>query len=1174
MLSVALVATLRAAPTHESLWAFGVAPVNPNRSNLVLATDGYYWGTTQFGGARGFGTIFKVRPDGSDWTTVLSFMSTGTSERGAQPVAGLVAGSDGNLYGTTSSGGAGNFGTIFKVTPAGVLTTLVEFTGASGLNRGSKPNARLVEVGAGIFYGTASVGGPSQYGTIFKVTSAGVLTTLLDFTFAGASNRGRNPQADLVLGSDGLLYGSTQRGGIGDIGTIFKVTTAGVLTTLAEFTGDIGSTKGGNPYGRLEQAADTNFYGTTSTGGTNAAGTIFKVTSAGVLTTLVDFTGNGAINKGSLPQAGLTEASDGTFYGVTSTGGSVGFGTFFNVTPSGSLTTLVEFTSNGTNNRGANPQARLARAADGSLFGTTNGGGATNGGTVFKFASGALTTVADFTDGGATNRGITPQAGLVQGPDGSVYGTTFDGGVNSMGTIYRIDPAGALTTLVQFTGTGGASKGAGPQSGLLLHSDGNFYGTTLQGGASDFGTAFMMTPAGALTTLVEFTGNGATNKGSAPSAGLMPTGDGNFFGATQLGGALNFGTIFKLTPAGALTTLLELTSASASNRGSYPYSTVAAGGDGNFYGTTHSGGANDLGTTFKMSPGGALTTLLEFTGVAGAKRGSFPIAGLTLGLDGNFYGTTASGGANGAGTVFKVTLAGGYTDLVDFTGMGAPNKGSNPQSGLTLGADGNFYGVTYGGGSLNAGTIFKITPLGVMTTLLEFTGLGSQVGAGMNPTYGALIFGVDGNLYGTTAGGGLRGGGTVYRLRFGPTAVTLPASSVTSSTVSFNGTVNPNGLATTAYFEYGTSPLALTSSTATQNPGAGISPVAISAAVTGLAGSTTYYFRQRADNAEQFQPQRGEILPFTTQPGGGPTPTPAFTPTPTPSPTPTTFPTVTPTPTPTPSPTVTPTVTPTPVPTQAPVITSAANTVFTIGVSGSFQATATGAPVPSFSSVGSLPSALIFNAAGLLSGTPALGTAGIYPLTLTATNGVLPNATQSFTLRVNSLPVAGTDHLGTLKGVPVSVTAARLLLNDSDPDGNALSISGVSPASVQGGSVTLTAGVVNYMPPGGFVGADSFTYTLSDGFGGTALGLVNVKVANLAYELLRVVSVNVSAGGVTMVFVGLPGEQYQMQTNDFLTVPWTNLGALIIADPSGNFEYLDTRTPQPPQRFYRPAVVP
>ena len=564
-LGAGLVAALRAGPTHELLWGFGLAPFNPVRSNLVLSSDGYYWGTTQFGGARDFGTVFKVRPDASDWTTVLSFTSNGTSNRGAQPVAGLIVGSDGNFYGTTSTGGAGNFGTIFKLTPAGVLTTLVEFTGKVGINHGANPNGRLVEASDGNFYGTASSGGPSLYGTVFKVTSGGALTTLVDFTFGGATNRGRNPQSELIIGSDGLFYGTTQRGGASDAGTVFKVTSAGALTTLAEFNGTFG-TLGGLPFAGLVQATDLNYYGATTTGGSANLGTIYRVTSAGGLTTLVEFTDNGPSNKGASPQAGLVQASDLSLYGVTPGGGSTGFGTLFSVTTSGVLTTLLEFTANGATNRGAGPQARLTRAVDGSLYGTTTTGGVNNAGTAFKFSGGVLTTLVDFTDSSATTKGMGPYGALVQASDGTFYGTTNDGGAGSSGTIFKISPTGILTTLVEFTGNGASNKGAGPQAALLLSSDGNFYGTTSLGGVNGLGTVFSMTSAGALTTLVEFTGNSGANKGTSPTGKMLPSGDGHFLGTTQVGGASGFGTIFKMSPAGALTSLVEFTSSGASNR--------------------------------------------------------------------------------------------------------------------------------------------------------------------------------------------------------------------------------------------------------------------------------------------------------------------------------------------------------------------------------------------------------------------------------------------------------------------------------------------------------------------------------------------------------------------------------------------------------------------------------
>ena len=266
-----------------------------------------------------------------------------------------MQGSDGNFYGTTSSGGTGTSfnGTIFKMTPTGGLTTLVEFTGNGTSNEGSNPTAGLVQGSDGNFYGTTRGGGASGAGTVFKMTPTGVLTTLVEFTDNRTSYTGSSSSAALVQASDGNFYGTTQEGGaFGNdpdsfnygYGTVFKMTAAGVLTTLVEFTHNGTSNKGSNPSAALVQGSDGSFYGTTSSGGTGTSfnGTVFKMTTAGVLTTLVEFTGNGATNKGSNPYAALVRGSDGFFYGTTIGGGALSIGTVFKMTATGELTTLVE----------------------------------------------------------------------------------------------------------------------------------------------------------------------------------------------------------------------------------------------------------------------------------------------------------------------------------------------------------------------------------------------------------------------------------------------------------------------------------------------------------------------------------------------------------------------------------------------------------------------------------------------------------------------------------------------------------------------------------------------------------------------------------------------------------------------------------------------------------------
>jgi uncharacterized repeat protein (TIGR03803 family) len=373
-------------------------------------------------------------------------------------------------------------------------------------------------------------------------------------------------------------------------------------------------------------------------------------------------------------------------------------------------------------------------------------------------AAAVLTTLYSFTD---TNDGANPNAGLAEGSDGNFYGTTVLGGRNGVGTVFKISTNGVLTTLHIF---GGGNDGCYPYAGLVEGSDGNFYGTTQEiiGGAGVFvpavGTVFKISTNGALTSLCSFN----LSDGAYPEAGLVQGSDGNFYGTTESGGTSWAGTVFQITTNGVLNSLYSFT---GGDDGANPWAGLAQGSDGNFYGTTSSGGSNQLGTVFKISTNGALTGLHSFSG---SDDGGWPQAGLVQGSDGNFYGTAALGGRNGNGTVFKISTNGVLARLHSFTGG---NDGANPYAGLVQGSDGSFYGTTCGGGTNGGyGTVFKITTNGVLTSLYSFTG-GSD---GAQP-YAGLVQGSDGNFYGTTWGGGVGGSGTVFRLTIVPAfqAVTL-----------------------------------------------------------------------------------------------------------------------------------------------------------------------------------------------------------------------------------------------------------------------------------------------------------------------------------------------------------------------------------------------------------------
>ncbi|HEY1676066.1 MAG TPA: choice-of-anchor tandem repeat GloVer-containing protein [Candidatus Sulfotelmatobacter sp.] len=358
------------AQTFKTLLDFnGANGATPVYTPLIQGRDGNLYGTTLGGGSNGGGTVFKITPGGV-LQTIYSFCSQTNCADGNGPYAGLVQGSDGNFYGTTYYGGvSGVFGTVFEITPSGALTTLHSFD----LSDGAGPDSGLVQSANGDFYGTTTGGPDSNNGTVFKITSAGSFTTLHVFD----STDGSGPVGTLVQDADGNLYGTTPYGA--GYGSIFKITPSGTLTTLHSFT----LADGSYPYGGLVQASDGAFYGTTYGGGDtnncfgNGCGTVFKITPDGTLNTLHIFEST----EGANPIAGLIQATDGNFYGTTYAGGNAGgWGTAFEMTSSGSVTTLHSFDGN----NGAQPYGAVAQDTNGNIYGSaTNGLGDSSQGTIF-----------------------------------------------------------------------------------------------------------------------------------------------------------------------------------------------------------------------------------------------------------------------------------------------------------------------------------------------------------------------------------------------------------------------------------------------------------------------------------------------------------------------------------------------------------------------------------------------------------------------------------------------------------------------------------------------------------------------------------------------------------------------------------------------------------------------
>jgi uncharacterized repeat protein (TIGR03803 family) len=413
-----------------------------------------------------------------------------------------------------------------------------------------------------------------------------------------------------------------------------------------------------------------------------------------------------------------------------------------------------------------------------------------------------FTTLAEFDQ---TN-GAGPSSSLIQATDGNFYGITTGGGTYYSGTIFKITPAGVLTTLHNFQGADGAT----PLGALVQASNGNFYGTTSFGGStplcpSGCGSVFKMTAKGKLTTLHSFCSQGACADGNSPQAGMVQGTDGSFYGTTIVGGTSGYGTVFKISAAGKLKTLHSFDGTD----GRQPASRLVQGMDGNFYGTAQYGGTYDAGSIFKISPKGKLKSLYSFCGQAGCPDGDLPLGELTQGLGGSFYGTTYIGGTNssdcggGCGTVYKITSAGALTTIYNFCAEAKCADGYLPQAGLTLGTDGNLYGTNIGGGATGNGTIFQITPAGTLTTLHSFDSI--------SYSQGVLIQSTSGPFYGTTVLGGVFGNctdgcGTVFGLDtgLGPFVEAVPGAAKAGANVlilgnNLTGTtaVSFNGMAAT-----------------------------------------------------------------------------------------------------------------------------------------------------------------------------------------------------------------------------------------------------------------------------------------------------------------------------------------------------------------------------------------
>ena len=924
-------AGISAAAQENILFSFNGTDGATPYSILVRDAAGNLYGTTNSGGAVGapydlYGTVFELSPGtGNTWTETVLYSFGSASGDGIVPMAGVILDSKGNLYGTTTEGGANSQGTVYELSPGtgGTWTEKILYSfGKTSTDAENPRRGSLIFDEAGNLYGTTLGGGANSDGTVFELSpgAGGTWTEKILYSFGATTTDAINPSGGLVWDAAGNLYGTTSGGGANSgAGTVFELSpgaggtwTEKVLHSFAD-----NGTDGTDPVDTPVFDGHGNLYGTAyNYGPSGSLGIVWELSPAAdgdwTEQVLHGFTGT-LQGDGTYPVGGLVFDASGNLYGTASGGGFAGEGLVFELSPGASgwkETILYGFATILTGSIWDShvPEATLIFDPAGNLYGTASSGGNNSvgqDGTVFEienvttaaptfsppagaYSAAQSVTISDATasstiyysiDGGSSFKPytspvdvaeseillayattttlpqsqtatagyqigtvaatpiFTPEPGTYTvaqsvtisdaAPGATIYYTTNDTTPTTASTVYAgpisvtatttikamaastgltnstvatgtftITPVTPPTEKVLYSFAATATDAAIPFAGVIFDSAGNLYGTTTNGGANSItygntlqgaGTVYELSPAtgGAYTEKVLYNFGASGTDAALPNASLVMDSKGNLYGTSIAGGAIGQGTVFELSPGtgGAWTEKVIYSFGLTTTDGEVPTSSLIFDSDGNLYGTTEQGGANTAwaagsggwGTVFELSPGTGSTWTekqLYAFGYLSQTDGYFPVAGLIFDSKGNLYGTTSDGGSGqdleGGGTVFELSPASGgtWTESVLYSfGGGSPN-GYTPEGSVVIDANGNLYGTTASGGNGFGldGTAFELSPAGGGAwTFAVIHSFGAYETDGFSPTAG-MLFDADGNLYGTTFGGGTGLGGTVFEL--------------------------------------------------------------------------------------------------------------------------------------------------------------------------------------------------------------------------------------------------------------------------------------------------------------------------------------------------------------------------------------------------------------------------
>lgn len=793
----------------------------------------------------------------------------GTSD-GLDPYGGLVSDGAGNLYGTTDQGGSvgspfGADGTVFELSPAtgGGWTEKVIYNFGSYSGDGINPLASMVFDAQGNLYGTTSAGGANNSsGTVFELSpgTGGVWTEKVLYSFGASGTDGVQPAyGTLAFDAKGNLYGTTHKGGANAVGIVWELVVGAGNTWTEKVLYNFGAstTDGASPTSGVILDAAGNLYGTTYSGGANGYGTVYEMVAGAGGTWTEKILHSFSLNliDGALPTGGVIFDPAGNLYGTTKYGGAFGNGDGLGAvyelsqTAEGTWTEQIlhSFTGGLTNGDGDYPIAGLTFDAAGNLYGTTSGGGVPAEGMVFELSRGAAgwTEQVLYAFSAAGSDGHVPYAGVIFDAGGNLYGTTTGGGSNSFGLYGAVfEIANVVTPAPQFSPPSGAYS-AGQTVTISDTATKSTIYYTVNGGTSPIqykapvkvtssetltayaisgtlpqsqagvanyqigsvaATPWFSPPAGTYTAAqsvtihdaapeatIYYTTNGTTPTTASPkytgpisvkaTETIEALAVASGYSDSAVGSAKY--TITIVTPP--TEKLLYSLGATSSDSG-VPLANLVLDGKGNLYGTTKYGGTNDItysgntttaGTAFELSPatGGGWTEKVLYNFGATTSDGALPITGMIFDSKGNLYGTTLAGGSNGLGTVFELSpgTGGNWTEKVLYSFGASLSDGKSPEGGLIFDSNGNLYGTTNIGGASDStfgggyGTVYEMSPGtgGTWTEQVIYNFSYLSQNDGYFPA-SSLVFDTNGNLYGTTADGGsaqdLQGGGTVFEL--------------------------------------------------------------------------------------------------------------------------------------------------------------------------------------------------------------------------------------------------------------------------------------------------------------------------------------------------------------------------------------------------------------------------